>query len=296
MRLSYQNDYLGGIFSIRTEQDVLEKVYTEKDNLIHIIWNNCEEAASFTIDGIATTLHPAELTTVTFFHKVEFNEQAKKLTVFSFNREYYCIRDHDSEVSCNGIIFFGAQERSRLKLSHDQQRKFRLLLEVFKDEFENQDNIQGEMLLMLLKRLIILCTRLAREQIHQFKVPSGQIDIIREFNVLVDYHFRKAKTVKEYADMLHRSPKTLANHFARLGQKSPLQLIHDRITLEARRLLIYTDKTANEIAYDLGFTEPATFFKLFKKQLLISPQKFREQQQQVKSGNLAIQSGRTTSS
>lgn len=296
MILKNQNEQLGGVFSIRTGTDVLEKVYTEKDNLIHIIWNNCIESVHFQVDGIPVTLQPNELTTVTFFHKVIFEKLAEQLTVFSFNREFYCIYDHDSEVSCNGIIFFGPHELVNIKLDETYQRKFRLLLEVFKDEFTTSDNIQGEMLLMLLKRLIILCTRLAKQQRSLEQLPTAQLDIVREFNYLVDFHFRKAKTVKEYAEMLHRSPKTLANIFAKSGQKTPLQLIHQRIVLEARRLLIYTDKTANEIAYELGFPEPATFFKLFKKQVHQSPQKFREEQLLARSGTLDIQSGSTTSS
>ena len=75
--------------------------------------------------------------------------------------------------------------------------------------------------------------------------------------------------------MLNKSPKTLSNLFAKLSNRSPLQIIQDRKMLEARRMLRYTDKTIKEIAYDLGFEDIQTFSRLFKKQESISPINFR---------------------
>lgn len=63
------------------------------------------------------------------------------------------------------------------------------------------------MLRILLKRFIITCTRLARER---FAVAPGKekaFDIVRQYYVLVDEHFREKKQVQEYADLLNRSPK-----------------------------------------------------------------------------------------
>ena len=83
--------------------------------------------------------------------------------------------------------------------------------------------------------------------------------------MLVDQHFRTLKRVQEYAAMLHRSPKTLANLFAACGRPSPLEIIHDRINAEARRLLLYTSKPAKEIAYLLGYEDTAAFSRFFTK-------------------------------
>ena len=71
--------------------------------------------------------------------------------------------------------------------------------------------------------------------------------------------------VKEYADMLNRSPKTLSNLFMRYGLPSPLRVIHERIEAEAKRLLLYSTKSAKEIADILGFEDLATFSRFFKK-------------------------------
>jgi len=131
------------------------------------------------------------------------------------------------------------------------------------------------MLVMLLKRLIIKTTRLAKEQLLPSVLKESQIDLVRKFNVLVDRNFKSKKTVGEYADLLFKSPKTLSNLFAKYNQKTPLQFIHERTVLEAKRLLMHTDKTFREIAFDLGFEDVGTFHKLFKKTTQKTPQHFK---------------------
>ena len=82
--------------------------------------------------------------------------------------------------------------------------------------------------------------------------------------MLVDRYFREKKQVQEYALLLHRSPKTLSNLFAVYGLPSPLQVIRDRTQAEARRLLLYTSKSAKEVAGILGFEDAASFSRFFK--------------------------------
>nr|WP_286174599.1 helix-turn-helix domain-containing protein [Cytophaga sp. FL35] len=76
--------------------------------------------------------------------------------------------------------------------------------------------------------------------------------------------------------MLHKSPKTLSNLFSIYGQKSPQQIILSRLALEAKRLIHFTDKQNQEIAYELGFNDPAHFSKFFKKLTQLTPSQYRE--------------------
>ncbi|MFN7610155.1 MAG: AraC family transcriptional regulator, partial [bacterium] len=97
-----------------------------------------------------------------------------------------------------------------LETTEEEQRKFNLLFQVFEDEFRTHDTIQGEMLRVLLKRLIILLTRLAKQQyIIDKSITGGDLDLVRRFNVLVEQNFRKYHRVASYAGMLNKSPKTI---------------------------------------------------------------------------------------
>ncbi len=288
MILKHINRNLDGQFKLTINEPKFNWKQSNQSNLIHILWNHSNQDVILELDGYPVTLPPEGVLTSTFYHQVSIRKGAELLEIFSFNRQYYCIYDHDKEVSCNGIIFFGSQQQVIISLDNGYQRKMKVLLEVFVDEFRQKDNIQGEMLVVLLKRLIIICTRLAKIQIGLNKTHNDEVEIIRQFRFLVDMNFKKIKTVKEYSDLLHKSPKTLSNVFSKIGDLTPLQIIHERIVLEARRLLTYTDKNINEITFDLGFEEPATFYKLFKKHLNESPQSFRNSRIKDNMGSIAI--------
>ena len=67
-----------------------------------------------------------------------------------------------------------------------------------------------------------------------------------------------------YAQTMNKSPKTLTNLFGLCNYPSPSELIRRRIILEAKRYLYFTDKSAKEVADDLGFASPAHFSRFFK--------------------------------
>jgi len=59
--------------------------------------------------------------------------------------------------------------------------------------------------------------------------------------------------------------------------KTPKQLIDERILLEAKRLLVHSNSTIKEIAFILGYEEPTNFIKYFRKHTQNTPSDFREQ-------------------
>lgn len=97
-----------------------------------------------------------------------------------------------------------------------------------------------------------------------------------KFKQLVEANFKNTHTVSEYADMLNISTKTLAKYTKEVSTKTPLEIISDRITLEAKRLLFNTEQNVNEIGFQLGFEDPSYFVKFFKKQTGQSPNQFRK--------------------
>lgn len=241
---------------------------------------------------------PIELPTHSIFslspgQKVFIAGTENDYLVIQFNREFYCIQDHDHEVSCNGILFNGALLAPILGLNELEQRSFGILLEVMTEEFAQHDDVQLEMLRTMLKRFIIKCTRLAKQQFAQQASSVSEFDLVRNFSMLVEKNFRQMHKVNEYADLLNKSSKTLSNAFNTLGEKTPLQIIHERIILEAKKLLIYTDKSAKEIAFELGFNDPVQFARLFKNETGIAPGEFKKAGVYQDVGKIVKHSGST---
>jgi AraC family transcriptional activator of pobA len=278
MKLKLQDPKTGGdLFLIKDEQQ-LDRLYYSRDRnnkYFTIAWNT-GEAQTVTIDGEKHSFLPGRVLTLLFNQSFQF-EDASAIVAWQFNREFYCILDHDAEVSCVGFLF-GSIDHLFIHPDQAAQDKLQRLLDMFIDELKTADNIQHEMLLVLLKRLIIIITRLARsEYMPVKKMKDDRFHVIRKFNLLVEANFRTEHSVSFYAQQLYKSPKTLSNLFAIYNHKTPSQVIQERILIEAKRLLSYTDKPVKEIAYELGFEDLPYFSNFFKKHTQSSPVDFRNQ-------------------
>lgn len=226
------------------------------------------------IDGVPLTIEAHQIVSLTSIQYFQFVE-GSNVIVYQFNREFYCIKDHDKEVGCVGLLFFGNEHIPVISLDLNEQHKFTILHEVFLDELETTDTIQAEMLRMLMARFIIKTTRLLKSTPIEKATLKGTNDTLRHYNLLVESHYKEEHSVSFYAEKLNKSPKTLSNSFAKYN-KSPLQIIHNRIVLEAKRQLLYTDKTSKEIAYDIGFDDASHLSRLFKKQTALTPSEFKK--------------------
>lgn len=237
---------------------------------------NKGKAQRVTIDEIAYEMPPATILPLVSNQHFTFDAPGQ-LIAWQFNREFYCIVDHDAEVGCVGFLFYGIHHPMFIRLNKTQQAEIQYIAQTFSAEWPAKDSFQGEMLRTLLKHLIIKTTRFAKQQSDSYRQhPDEKMDIVRKFSLLVECSFRKEHSVKFYADALNKSAKTLSNIFALLEQPAPSRLIQNRIILEAKRYLHYTDKTAKEIAYELGFENPAHFSRFFKMYNGINVSKFRD--------------------
>lgn len=226
------------------------------------------------VDGKHYELSRNTIVCYTWLHNVEFIKTGST-KYLQFNTPFYCILDHDSEVGCKGVLFFGSRHLPVLTPSTEDLEVLETVWKMVMIEMKSVDNLQLEMLQMMLKRVLILCTRIYKSQANYEVVDNGQVDIIREFNYLVEQHFKEKHTVADYASMLNKSPKTLSNLFNKLYHKTPLQLIQERRMLEARRLLKYSDKTVSDIAYEVGFNDVQSFSRFFRKHQDSAPSEFR---------------------
>lgn len=246
-----------------------------------IVWNRGKSQALI-LDELQIEMPPNTFFALNVSHSFRL-ERSEDAVIWQFNKEFYCIVTHDSEVACTGLLFYGWREGIPILLNDQDTRSFGLLTEVFKEEFVNRDNIQGEMLRVLMKRLIIKLTRLVKAQSPAGSLSLSELDTVRQFNLLVENNYKTMHQVQDYAGLMFKSPKTLSNLFAKHSERSPVQVIADRLFLESKRLILYTDKSTAEIGFELGFGEPAHFSRFFKKMAGQSPTTFRQKTKQIDS-------------
>ena len=286
MKLTLTDTKTGGdLLLIQNEPAFDQYVYTrDKDRKYFTIAWNLGPTQTVTIDGTEHAFAANHILPLMFNQTFSF-ENANDIVAWQFNREFYCIIDHDAEVSCVGFLF-GLGDQLFINLDDPAQQKLQLLLNIFIAELNTKDNIQNDMLLMLLKRLIIVITALARQKYTpDEKLQDDKLDIFRKYNLLVEGHFRTEHTVNYYAQRLNKSPKTLSNIFALYNRKTPVQVIQERIIIEAKRLLSYTDRSVKQITYELGFEDPAYFSNFFKRNTALSPVEFRAGKPQSHEGH-----------
>jgi len=99
--------------------------------------------------------------------------------------------------------------------------------------------------------------------------------LVRQFKELIEKHYRELHKVNDYADMLAVTADYLNKSVKSLTGKSAKEFILDRILTEAKRALLFTETTNKELAFQLGFEEPAHFSNFFKRYTQLSPIDFR---------------------
>ena len=122
-------------------------------SVLSVLWSQ-EGGTELIIDGIPYTLQKNQLIFLTEFHQVKV-QKVKSTRLIRFNRLFYCILEHDNEVSCKGLLFFGASKVPNILLPEEEEEKFETLWNMFRIEMKSRDSLQIEMLQMMLKRFII---------------------------------------------------------------------------------------------------------------------------------------------
>ncbi|MGB5698951.1 helix-turn-helix domain-containing protein [Muriicola sp.] len=250
-----------------------------KINFYTLMWVT-DGMVDLLVDNEVVGFNKQQMIFLTPIHHVKLLENHSQVNIVMFNRDFYCIKENDHEVSCNGILFFGSQGVPIINLDNKQTEGFNRLLGVLKEEFEIADTIQEEMLRALLKRWLINATRIMKSQSNYVGENKTKLELVRKFRILLEMHYKDYHKVSDYAKLLHKSPKTLSNRFSSLGLPSPREMILDRIFVEAKRYLLYTQFSIKEIASKLGFEDTSAFSHFFKNRSQSSPTNFRAEHYQ----------------
>lgn len=101
------------------------------------------------------------------------------------------------------------------------------------------------------------------------------------FKKLLNEHYKQYRTVQYYAEELAITPKKLNSITKKHCGETAIQAIHNRILMEIKRQLMFSDLSHKEIAFDLGFNSPSALNKFVKAKLKETPTELQQELAQM---------------
>ncbi len=125
--------------------------------------------------------------------------------------------------------------------------------------------------------LFVLLSEIERlnQSLEKSQTRNCKYELLYRYKQLLNEHYREITSVGEFAGLLHITPNYLNIIVKETTGKTANTLMHERVFLEAKRLLIQKNADITQIAYDLGFKDASYFARFFRKLSGQSPSEFR---------------------
>jgi len=118
---------------------------------------------------------------------------------------------------------------------------------------------------------------LTRAQAELPAAIGARAALVARFRALIDAHYKERLSVQSYADRLGVTLGRLRSACRDVAGATLTSLVDDRVLLEAKRALLYSNMSVAEVAFHLGFDDPAYFSRFFTRSEGCSPRAFRDQ-------------------
>ena len=175
-------------------------------------------------------------------------------------------------------LFNNPDFKSLITVVPEKREKLRNITRLIYEELQNRDDYSQDIVLSLL-HLFLLESRRIFDQ--QYQSPKEEPDttpdttIIR-FKQLIEENYMTQKSVTPYAEMLNMNPSCLNELAKRTTGITAGELIRNRVIDETKKLLYSSSMSGKEIAFELGFDDPAYFSRFFRKYTGLTLKEFRQ--------------------
>lgn len=236
-----------------------------------------QEDASFSVDF--TEYHVRGNTILFLSPYQHFQWQSTSdipMQCLDFHGDFYCIAYHKKEVACNGLLFNNVYLFPHIQVNQTVYDEIIVLFKKIERERMEENEFSKAILTAYLQLILALCSKekniiLSNEQHRDF-----ESDDFNKFQELLECYFLTEKSPAFYASALNLSANTFSKKLKKQFNKTPTQLIQDRIILESKKKIHLTKKSIKEISYELNFKDEHYFSRYFKKNVGISPLHYRE--------------------
>jgi AraC family transcriptional regulator, transcriptional activator of pobA len=156
-----------------------------------------------------------------------------------------------------------------------------MLAEMINDEMQSPDP-KLAVVRDILKTLFTMIEAEEERNTQQDRpYPKVQNTTFKNFLKILEENFRRPEDVSFYSEKLFMSSRNLNLICQNILNKSVSEIIETRKLIEAKNLLIYTDKTVSEIGFEIGYNEKTYFTSVFKKVTGATPTAFRDEMRKL---------------
>lgn len=215
----------------------------------------------------------------------QLNKAGKNGELLSFKKDF--LDEDDKEFLLDIFKIFNVQgEFSCLRLDTEAATDLGNVYQLLQNEYQKA----GDDLVVLKAILKVFLLKLIKVKEQEFTGHDIHQKRVYDFLMLLESNYLNIRNTDFYAAKLDISSKRLNQILKEKLDKTGMQLIHDRLILEAKRMIIHSEYTIKEIAFQLGFSDRPYFSRFFKKQTGQTPDEFQKQSQnhlKVKHNTLA---------
>lgn len=201
----------------------------------------------------------------------QLNKAGKKGILFSFKREL--LAEEDKEFALDVFRIFNISgEFTTMLLTAEMAERLSKMYELLEAEYnDNAGNLV--MIKSLLKVFLLQLIKIKKEEFTALDINQKRV---YEFLLLLEDHYIDERGMQFYADQLGLSTKRLNQVLKTVLNQTSIQLLHDRLILEAKRQIIHSDNSIKEIAWLLGFKDRPYFSRFFKVHTGQTPEAFQK--------------------
>lgn len=171
--------------------------------------------------------------------------------------------------------FFLLTEPNVFPLVLSQQASLQAQLSQMYEAYKRPHPYRVQILQALLLALLFDCKSVYEDYCaNQARKPLKSA-LATQFQQLLEQHYLTHQSVQAYANLLNVTPNHLSQAISTTLGRTAHELIAERLLLDAKKLLHYTDLPIAEVADYLGFAEPTHFARFFKRKLALTPFEYR---------------------
>lgn len=229
------------------------------------------------VDFMAYKIHHGSLFFIAPGMVHSLNPQDKQGYLLAFSPEFLA----QSRLPCDSFefdLFCDYHNKPYLVPGENERFALQNLLRLMAFECKSE-NPDPHILQSYLRAFLLYAQRVKKDCPSPPQPVNNGFSLARLFQ-MIELHYRSNKTTDFYADQFFLSTKRVNEILRQRIGKTVTQLLQERLLLEARRELHLGNTTISDIAYQLGFEDPAYFSRFFKMQTGVSPSQYRKRFEQ----------------